>query len=82
MEKNFNRLKVVLAEKNLSNKWLATELGKDQATISKWCTNTNQPGLEMLYKIANVLEVPVADLLQPVEKVAINLKSKDEVSSE
>lgn len=64
-----NRLKVVLAEKKRTNRWLAEQLGKDQATISKWCTNTSQPGLETLYQIAKLLGVEVQELLQPVEKV-------------
>jgi DNA-binding Xre family transcriptional regulator len=62
-DKSINRLKVVLAEKKRTNKWLAEELGKDQATVSKWCTNASQPSLEMLLKIAEVLEVDVKDLL-------------------
>lgn len=61
--KDINRLKVVLAEKKRTNKWLADALGKDPATVSKWCTNTAQPGLETLLEIAKVLEVDVKDLL-------------------
>ena len=64
-EKDFNRLKVVLAEKKRTNKWLAEKLGKDPATVSKWCTNSAQPGLETLYQIASCLEVDVKDLLVP-----------------
>lgn len=63
MGKDINRLKIVLAEKKKTNKWLADQLGKDQATVSKWCTNSAQPGLETLIKIAAVLEVDVKDLL-------------------
>ncbi len=62
-DQDINRLKIVLAEKKRTNKWLAEQLCKDQATISKWCTNTSQPTLEMLVKIADVLEVDVKDLL-------------------
>jgi len=62
--KDINRLKVVLAEKKRTNKWLAEQLGKDQATVSKWCTNNAQPTLEMLLKIANVLEIDVKELLR------------------
>ena len=69
MHKDMNRLKVVLAEKKRTNRWLAEQLGKDQATISKWCTNTSQPGLETLYQIAKLLGIEVQELLQPVEKV-------------
>ena len=64
-EKDFNRLKVVLAEKKRTNKWLAEQFGKDPATVSKWCTNSAQPGLETLYQIASCLEVDVKALLVP-----------------
>lgn len=64
-EKDFNRLKVVLAEKKRTNKWLAEQLGKDPATVSKWCTNSAQPGLETLYQIESCLEVDVKALLVP-----------------
>jgi transcriptional regulator with XRE-family HTH domain len=63
MGKDINRLKVVLAEKKRTNKWLAEQLSKDPATVSKWCTNTAQPGLETLLQIAKVLEVDVKELL-------------------
>lgn len=53
--KKINRIKVMLAEKEKTNKWLAEQVGKDPATISKWCTNTAQPSLEMLFQIAKVL---------------------------
>lgn len=62
--KLLNRIKVVLAEKNKSNKWLAEQLDKDPAMISKWVTNTNQPNIETLIQIARVLEVSVNDLLR------------------
>ena len=62
-KKDINRLKVVLAEKKRTNKWLADALKKDPATVSKWCTNTAQPGLETLIEIARVLEVDVKELL-------------------
>lgn len=62
--KALNRIKVVLAEKRRSNKWLAEQLGKGQATISKWCTNTAQPSLENLIEIAKCLEVDVNELIR------------------
>ena len=62
--KELNRLKVVLAEKKRTNKWLAEQLGKDKTTISKWCTNTCQPDLGNLMKTAKLLEVEVSDLLR------------------
>ena len=64
--KHLNRIKVALAEKEKTNKWLAEQLGKDQATISKWVTNTTQPNLEMLLQIAKVLEVNVNELVRPM----------------
>ena len=54
----------MLAEKEKTNKWLAEQVGKDPATISKWCTNTAQPSLEMLLQIAKVLNVEGKDLLR------------------
>ena len=55
--KMINRLKVVLAEKNRTGKWLAQQLGKNEATVSRWCSNTAQPSLEMVIKIASVLKI-------------------------
>lgn len=63
MKEDINRIKVVLVEKKRTNKWLAEQLGKDPATVSKWCTNASQPALETLLKIAQLLEVDVQDLL-------------------
>ena len=63
MIKQLNRLKVVLAEQRKTNKWLAEQLGKDVTTVSKWCTNKSQPGLETLYDIAKCLDIDVNDLL-------------------
>ena len=62
--KDFNRLKVVLAEQKKTGKWLAEQLGKDQSTISKWCSNKMQPSLEMLSQIAKVLNVETKDLIK------------------
>jgi putative transcriptional regulator len=62
-KKAINRLKVVLAEKNVSNKWLAEKLKKNEATISRWCTNDVQPPLATLVEIAEVLKVDLTELL-------------------
>ena len=67
MTQDIIRLKVVLAEKKRTNKWLSEQLGKDQGTISKWCTNTLQPNLETLVAIAKVLDVDVKDLLWSIK---------------
>ena len=69
MAKDLNRFKVVLAEKKITNRQLAEKLGKDEATISKWCTNNLQPNLEMLIKIAQVLEVEVQELIRVPNKI-------------
>lgn len=61
--RDINRIKLVLVEKKRTAKWLAEELKKDPATISKWCTNSSQPSLETLVDIADVLEVDVKELL-------------------
>ena len=65
--KPLNRIKVMLAERMMSNKDLAERLGKDPATISKWVTNTTQPNLETLLLIAKVLDVNVNELVRPLE---------------
>ena len=66
--KDINRIKVVLVEKKRTSKWLASELGKDTATISTWCTNTSQPDLATLTKVAQLLEVDISDLLNKTVK--------------
>jgi plasmid maintenance system antidote protein VapI len=62
--KHLNRIKVVLAEKNKTNKWLAEQLDKDPAIVSKWVTNTTQPNVEMLIQISKCLGVSVNELLK------------------
>ncbi|MDL2323124.1 helix-turn-helix domain-containing protein [Bacteroidales bacterium OttesenSCG-928-A17] len=58
-----NRLKIVLVEQRRTGKWLAETLGKNEATVSRWCTNESQPSLETLLEIAKVLNVNVRELL-------------------
>ena len=67
MTKAVNRLKVVLVEQKRTGKWLAEQLGKDPSTVSKWCSNTTQPPLDMLVNIANILKVDIKELIN--EKV-------------
>ena len=62
--KDLNRLKVILAEKKRTNKWLAAQLGCAQTTVSKWCTNSSQPSLEMIERIANLLDVDYTELIR------------------
>ena len=79
-EKKLNRLKVILAEKNLSNKWLSEQLGVGQATISQWVTNSSQPNLEMLLRMSECLQVSLEELvrfdaLPKIEKKKITYKT-------
>ena len=62
--KPLNRIKVMLAERMMTNKDLAEKLGKDPATVSKWVTNTSQPSLENLIEIARCLECELNDLVR------------------
>ena len=69
MENNgLNRIKVMLVEKNKTARWLSKELGKDPTTVSKWCTNQSQPTLEILFKIADLLEVDYTELVRNTKK--------------
>ena len=58
-----NRIKAVLADRDKSAKWLAERIGRDRSTVSRWCTNDMQPPLEVLYQIADILDVDVCELL-------------------
>lgn len=64
MAEDLNRLKVVLAEKKKTNKWLSEQIEIGQSTISKWCTNKSQPSLDVLIKIANALSVSLDELVR------------------
>lgn len=61
-KKKFNRLKVVLAEKDISQKELAEHLNIGKVSVSRWCSNEAQPNIETFYKIAEYLNVEVCDL--------------------
>ena len=61
--KAINRLKAVLAEQSKTNKWLATELNKNETTISRWCTNEVQPPVETMLQIAELLKIDIKELL-------------------
>ena len=62
--------KHVFSQSEMNYKWLAEQLGKDPATVSKWCTNSSQPGIELLFKIAEVLKVDAKDLLWSTKEYA------------
>lgn len=70
--KEVNRIKVVLAEKRRTAKWLSEQIGRNPATVSKWCTNTVQPSMDALLDIANALEMNIQDLLLPTNKDKYN----------
>ena len=65
---SINRLKIALAEKGKTNKWLAQHLNKSEVTVSRWCTNEVQPSIETLLEIASALDVNVQDLITPTKK--------------
>ena len=71
MNKDLNRIKVMLAEKKRTNKWLAEQLGKDPSMVSKWCSNRLQPNLESIIEIARLLEVDVQELIRVPQKLRI-----------
>ena len=58
-----NRIKIVLVEQGKTGKWLAEKLGRNEATVSRWCSNTSQPSLEIPMKIAAILGVSAKDLI-------------------
>jgi putative transcriptional regulator len=62
-KRKYNRIKLVLYEKEKSNKWLAEQLHVKSETVSKWCTNVNQPSIATLFRIGEVLEVGICELL-------------------
>lgn len=64
---DINRLKVVLVEQKRTAKWLAEKIGRDPATVSKWCTNIVQPNLDTLRQVAVILDVDIRDLLCPTK---------------
>lgn len=62
-KKQINRIRIVLAEKDRTNKWLAEKVGKNRTTVSRWCTNDMQPSLETLIEVAKILDVDVRELI-------------------
>ncbi len=60
---DINRIRIALVERKKTSKWLAEQLRKDPATVSKWCTNKTQPSLETLVEIAKILEMNPRELI-------------------
>ena len=69
--KQLNRIKIVLVEQNKTAKWLSGQIGKNVCSVSRWCTNSAQPDLNTLFRIAEILNVDVRELLY-VEKKTFN----------
>ena len=71
IEKNeaLNRLRVVLAEQEKTNRWLAEQLGKTEHTISRWCHNKSQPSVAQLNEIAHILDVDVRSLITSTKQL-------------
>lgn len=67
-EHSINRIRVVLAEQNRTNRWLAEEIGKSEITISRWVQNKSQPSLEQLMQIAKLLSVSPKDLINDINE--------------
>ena len=51
-----NRLRIILAEKNVTNHWLATEMSVTDMTVSRWCTNRIQPSISQLVQMSKLLD--------------------------
>ena len=66
---DLNQIKIVLVKKKRTGKWLAEQLDRDPATVSKWCTNSCQPSLETLVKIAEILDLELNDLVRVTKRV-------------
>ena len=75
-KKDVNRIKIVLVENKRTAKWLADKLGKDPATVSKWCTNSSQPSLETLVQVAEALDVDVRSLIVQTKKSRIEIEAE------
>ena len=60
---DINRLKILLAEKKRTNKWLGEQLGVNATTISKWCTNSSQPSIKMIFRIMEVLDADISQII-------------------
>lgn len=64
-----NRIKEVLEEKGIKQTWLAEQLGKSYNMVNGYVQNRQQPRLEVLYEIANILKIDVKELLKTNEEV-------------
>lgn len=72
---DINRLKVLLAEKKKTNKWLCEQLGVDPTTVSKWCTNSSQPSVEMIFRMMEILDVDIEQIINLPKRHPIETES-------
>ena len=72
---DINRLKILLAEKKKTNKWLCEQLGVNPTTVSKWCTNSSQPSVSMVFKVMEVLDVNIDQVINVPKKHSCRLES-------
>lgn len=66
MDSSINRIRVVLAEQNKTNRWLAEQMGKSEITISRWVQNKSQPSLEQLLQVAKLLSISPKNLINDI----------------
>lgn len=76
-EEKYNRIKVALAERDHTNKWLAQKLGRTEMTVSRWASNKSQPSIEQLFEIAKVLDMDARNLIHPSKVVSSNNADED-----
>lgn len=69
---DINRLKILLVEKKKTSKWLCEQLGVNSTTVSKWCTNSSQPSIEMIFRMMDVLDADISQI--------INMPSKKQIA--
>lgn len=75
-EEKYNRIKVALAERDHTNKWLTQKLGRTEMTVSRWASNKSQPSIEQLFEIAKVLDMDARNLIHPSK--VVNSTTPDE----
>ncbi len=69
---DINRLKILLAEKKKTNKWLSEQLGINSTTVSKWCTNSSQPSVEMVFRLMKILDVEINQVINVPKREVVN----------
>jgi putative transcriptional regulator len=72
----YNRVKELLVRAGKSNIELAEYMGVKEQTVSSWCTNSNQPEVETLFKISDFLEIEAGELLSPKRELKEVKKKK------